>query len=231
MADRPPQPVAADTPQKPRKTRQTTRQRLLEAAGQVFAEKGFDRSTGKEICERAGTNTAAVNYYFGGIDGLYKAVIDEARSRLLPTPMLLAAVAGKADARAQLEAVIELGIRAMISPATSSWVLRVLAREIIAPSPALEALWEEEIPLRMQVFRSIASELMGLPEDHPAVTEGCFLVSGPFVMLLVYDRRMLHRIFPDFRITPADAPTLTRHLVQFVLGGLAALASDVQKEG
>ena len=50
-------------------------------------------------------------------------------------------------------------------------------------------------------------------------------------MLLVYDRRMLHRIFPDFRFTPADTPALTRHLVQFVLGGLAALASDVQKDG
>ncbi len=196
----------------------------------MFAEKGFDRTTGKEICQRARTNTAAVNYYFGGIDGLYAAVLNEARSRLVPTPALLAAVAGKADAREQLEAVIELGIQAMSSPTTSSWVLRVLAREIIAPSPALEALWEEEIPTRMRVFRSIASELMGLPEDHPAVTEGCLLVSGPFVMLLVYDRRMLHRIFPDFGFTPKDAPAITRHMVQFVLGGLAALASSVQKE-
>ncbi len=214
---------------KSRKTKQTTRQRLLEAAGQVFAEKGFDRTTGKEICERAEINAAAVNYYFGGIDGLYAAVIQEARSRLLPTAALLAAVAGKADARAKLEAVIELGIRAMTSPAASSWVLRVLGREIIAPSPALELLWEE-MPTRMHVFRSIASELMGLPENHPAVTQGCFLVSGPFVMLLVYDRRMLHRLFPDFSFTAEDTPAITGHMVQFVLGGLAALASDMQKE-
>ena len=230
MKDRPKKQAPVGQPRKPRKTNPTTRQRLLEAAGQVFAEKGFDRSTGKEICERARTNTAAVNYYFGGIDGLYAAVLNEARSRLVPTPALLAAVAGKADARDKLEAVIQLGIQAMSSPATSSWVLRVLAREIIAPSPALEALWEEEIPTRMRVFRSIASELMGLPEDHPAVTEGCLLVSGPFVTLLVYNRRMLHRMFPDFGLAPKDAPAVARHMVQFILGGLAALASTVQKE-
>jgi AcrR family transcriptional regulator len=231
MADNSTKPARTGQRPKPRKTKQSTRQRLLEAAGQIFAEKGFDRTTGKEICEQAGTNTAAVNYYFGGVDGLYSAVMQEARSRLVPTAALLAAVAGKVDVRAKLEAVIELGLRAMTSPTSSSWVLRVLGREIIAPSPAMEALWKEEIPIRMGVFRSIVSELMGLPEDHPAVTQGCFIVAGPFVMLLVYDRQMLHRLFPDFSFAPKEIPAITRHLVQFILGGLAALASTVQKEG
>src|SRR5271170_5428548 len=63
--------------------RVSTREHLLEAAGHVFAKKGFERSTAKEICERAGTNTAAVNYHFGGIEALYAAVLDEARSRIL----------------------------------------------------------------------------------------------------------------------------------------------------
>src|SRR5260370_36481377 len=65
-------------------TDQGTRGKLLEAAGHVFAEKGFDRATGKEICERAGTNTAAINYYFGGMEGLYAAVVWEAHDRLVP---------------------------------------------------------------------------------------------------------------------------------------------------
>src|SRR5579871_1957766 len=82
----------------------TTRQRLLEVAGQVFAEKGFDRTTGKEICERAGINTAAVNYYFGGIDKLYAAVVEEAHSRFLTFAAAKAAIADKVDARAKLEA-------------------------------------------------------------------------------------------------------------------------------
>src|SRR5271163_4722221 len=59
-----------------------TREHLLEAAGHVFAQKGFEGTTAKEICERAGTNTAAVNYYFGGIEALYGAVMEEARNRI-----------------------------------------------------------------------------------------------------------------------------------------------------
>ena len=59
-----------------------TREHLLEAAGHVFAHKGFERTTAKEICELARTNTAAVNYYFGGIESLYAALMEEARNRI-----------------------------------------------------------------------------------------------------------------------------------------------------
>ena len=60
-----------------------TRDRLLEAAGVVFSEKGFEHSTAREICSLAQVNSAAVNYYFGGKERLYVEVLREAHRRLL----------------------------------------------------------------------------------------------------------------------------------------------------
>jgi TetR/AcrR family transcriptional regulator, regulator of cefoperazone and chloramphenicol sensitivity len=209
---------------------QGTRRQLLEAAGQVFAEKGFDRATGKEICERAGTNTAAVNYYFGGMAGLYAAVIWEAHSRLVPFAAVSTAIAGKADAKAKLEAVIALVVRTITGPVSSSWVLRVLGREMVAPSAAVDVLLEKEFLPKTRVLRAIVGELMGLPADHPAVARGCVSIIAPCVLLLIFDRRILKRGFPSFGTAPEDAPAVVRHMVRYALAGLSAVAADARKE-
>ena len=53
----------------------TTRDRILEAAGEQFAERGFRGATVRVICEKAGVNISAVKYYFGGKEELYSEVL------------------------------------------------------------------------------------------------------------------------------------------------------------
>jgi TetR/AcrR family transcriptional regulator, regulator of cefoperazone and chloramphenicol sensitivity len=229
---KPPTPKRTRTtsPARPKEDEQTTRRRLLEAAGQVFADRGFDGATGKEICERAGTNTAAINYYFGGMEGLYAAVAHEIPKCMVTVEALSAAVAGKRDARAKLEAVIGLLVRTLTGPAPSSWVFRFAAREWAAPSPVLDSLREKEMLPKTRILRNIVAELMELPEDHPAVARGCVSVLAPCFMLLISDRRMLKRAFPPFSFAAEDAPALVHHMVQFALAGLSAVAAEVRKD-
>src|SRR4051794_25089123 len=52
-----------------------TRAKLLQAAGQVFAEVGYHAATIRKICARAGTNIALVNYHFRDKLGLYTEVL------------------------------------------------------------------------------------------------------------------------------------------------------------
>jgi TetR/AcrR family transcriptional regulator, regulator of cefoperazone and chloramphenicol sensitivity len=218
----------------PRRRREThvrldARARLLEAAGPVFAELGFDRATGKAIAERAGTNTAAVNYYFGGMDGLYAAVLEEANKRLFTYDMLARAVAGKPNARAKLEALITLIIGTLAGPASSSWVMRILGREFVAPSPAFERLREREILPKVRILRGIVGELMRLSPDHPAVARGCVSIMGPCIMLGLANRDFLKRAFPKFGFGPGDAPTVANHMMQYALAGLATVAAEERK--
>jgi AcrR family transcriptional regulator len=207
-----------------------TRRHLLEAAGEVFGEQGFDRATGKEICRRAGVNAAAVNYHFGGMEGLYVAVVREAHSRLVTLAALSAAITDKADAEAKLRALIELLVGAITGPAATSWVLRVIGREVVAPSPALRSLRAKELLPRAKLLKGVVGELMNLPPDHPAVARGCISVMAPCFMLLVFDRRTLRRMFPAFGLHPKDAAAVIDHLVSFSLAGLAEVRARANEK-
>jgi AcrR family transcriptional regulator len=58
-----------------------TRERLLNAAEELFAERGFDAVSVRDIAAAAESNIAAVNYHFGGKDRLYHGVLRRALER------------------------------------------------------------------------------------------------------------------------------------------------------
>jgi hypothetical protein len=49
-------------------------------------------------------------------------------------------------------------------------------------------------------------------------------------MLLISDHLMLKRVFPNVDLGRRDAPALVRHMVEFALAGLEAVARDVRRE-
>src|SRR5271155_2520418 len=59
---------------------ENTRDKILSAAGEVFAEQGFEGATIRAITERAGVNVAAVNYHFRDKAELYTLVVVDACS-------------------------------------------------------------------------------------------------------------------------------------------------------
>jgi AcrR family transcriptional regulator len=207
-----------------------TRDVLLEVAGQVFAEKGFDRATGKEICARAGANSAAINYYFGGIEGLYAAVLRVAHRRIVTVDRLEALVASQPDPRSQLEAIVGMIVRVVTGPDSSSWMFRVIGRELVAPSSVFAEMRDKEIFPKMHVLKSVVAELTGLPKTHPVVERGILSIIAPCIMLLIGDRRFFKRAFPKFGFGAEDAPAVTQHMVEFALAGLEAIARSARKK-
>jgi len=54
-----------------------TRRRILEAASKLFAEKGYEGTSVREISKLSGTNISMISYYFGSKEELYRTVIRE----------------------------------------------------------------------------------------------------------------------------------------------------------
>ncbi|PWK14990.1 TetR family transcriptional regulator [Tumebacillus permanentifrigoris] len=50
--------------------------RILLAAKELFAEQGFDRTTVRQICEKAGANISLISYYFGGKEKVFQSIFE-----------------------------------------------------------------------------------------------------------------------------------------------------------
>ncbi|MDX3075504.1 TetR/AcrR family transcriptional regulator [Streptomyces sp. NPDC088354] len=80
-----------------------SRELLLRAAGELFSERGFDRTTIRDIGERAGVDPALIARYFNNKSGLYLAVLRTELGDATPPDLLgperLRALLERADRR------------------------------------------------------------------------------------------------------------------------------------
>jgi AcrR family transcriptional regulator len=200
-----------------------TRSRLIEVAGQLFAEFGFDGATGQDICRRADVHTAAIVYHFDGMVGLYRAVLEEARQRMVTTEAIATAVKAESDPRRQLEAFLGLIVQAVTSPVSQTWAGRLFAREFVTPSTVYGRAHDRALAARAKLLKSIVSALTGCPPNDPLVASGCISTMAPCALLLLVNRRKLQRILPELKLSAESAPQITRYLVDFALAGLGAI--------
>src|SRR6516162_4488993 len=128
---------------------ENTREKILSAAGEVFAEQGFEGATVRTITERAGVNLAAVNYHFRDKAELYTRVATDACSLRAAYRQAMAEAADSPDER--LRSLIHHFLEYLLDPARPDWKRRLLAREMANPTTALDELVDKNIrPLREQ---------------------------------------------------------------------------------
>jgi AcrR family transcriptional regulator len=83
---------------------QDTKERLIQAAKEVFFQRGFEGATVKEIVERAGVNVSLVSYHFKGKEGLFRACLEKfGAERLHDAEQILTPPESAEDLRAKLK--------------------------------------------------------------------------------------------------------------------------------
>lgn len=202
-----------------------TRQQLLEVAGRVFAEHGYARATSKEICERAKANIAAVNYHFGGKDGLYATVLEEAHARLVSIDTVTEVTQSKVSAAEKLRLLLRHIVGEIAKRDQGAWELRVLSRELMAPSPLRDGMMKNQVVPKATMVKGMIGDILGVPPTHPAVSRSVVSIIGPCIFLLISNPDWQKKIFPALLI---DTDALVDHMVAFALAGLQSIAADLR---
>src|ERR1700722_17445986 len=127
----------------PELSQENTRDKILGAAGEVFAEQGFEGATIRAITERAGVNVAAVNYHFRDKADLYTLVVLDACSVRAAWRDAMAEASESPEER--LRCLIYHFLESLVDPERPIWKRRLMARETANPTSALEELVEKHI--------------------------------------------------------------------------------------
>ena len=195
-----------------------TRERLIDAAGEMFAELGFHHTTVRQICKRAGANIAAVNYHFRDKTGLYTEVVRQSM-RAARLDAVRAAFDQNLPPDEILRAVVKTRLESLRGLDLGDWHFRIFAHELAKPTPAIDVVVNEAIrPLYVRLCKLIGG-ILRLPPDHQKTRLCAHSIIGQ-MLFYAFARPVIDRLAPGMKMTTAQVDLLADHITEFSLAYL-----------
>jgi AcrR family transcriptional regulator len=139
---------------------EVTRDRIMKAAERLFADKGYDGTSIRAIVAKARVNQAAINYHFGGKDGLYREVLRSAFRGMTQDQLAHAEDMKTLSREEALAAFIRRQLRPLMARDESSRHMRLFNWETVRPTPVLRALVAEEAAPFMNMAADLAHRFL-----------------------------------------------------------------------
>lgn len=205
-----------------RVTSDGTREKLLGAAEQIFAERGFYGATVREICLRAGANVAAVNYHFGDKLTLYTEVLRRFARTLDVERFIADRTVPPEDL---LRKILRMRLRGVFGSDHPDWAFRVMMHEWAHPTPAMDRLVNDTLRPLYDRFRDIVGAILELPRDHETTRLCVHSIMGQATHY-VQGRPILARLWPELKMTPDQVDRIADHIADFSLAYLHARKAE-----
>jgi AcrR family transcriptional regulator len=135
-----------------------TRRKLLNAACEVFAQKGYKGAKVADICKQAGANVASVNYYFGDKVSLYKEAWQYALQNLTE-PIFSELTAG--SPQDLLRKYIQALMQHFAAKDRLGQFSRLYLMELVNPTGLIKEAWQEMIEPQRRILHNIIRAIMG----------------------------------------------------------------------
>jgi len=209
---------------------QETRQRLLAAASEVFAKKGFWETTHAEICEKAKVNTAAVNYHFGSKEELYIEAWKYSFERSIAARPPDGGIAPEAPVGQRLRGRILAFMHRIGDP--NNYEVEIMHKEMANPTGLLTETIQKSVEPINEGIRSIIKELLGDSTNKQRISMCMMSILGQCFGPMLHLRRA--RISPETQRLghlPLDfgVEELADHVTRFSLAGMRGIREETQK--
>ncbi len=193
---------------------------LIEAAGRLFAEKGYEQATVREICELAGANVAAVNYYFGDKERLYRETLD-AIVTSITNPPVEELLAGIDSPEERLRVCVRTMLASRFGPDKPEWGAKLFVQNMLYMNEAVRGQVTGHIRKVQGLVKGIVAELLGPAATPDNVKLGMLSTVSQVVFYFVMHAP--HSPIPEenrVRMTPKNLDTVAGHIAEYALAGI-----------
>ncbi|MBI4803667.1 MAG: CerR family C-terminal domain-containing protein [Desulfovibrio sp.] len=211
-----------------------TRLSLLEAGLKLFALKGFDAVSTRELATQSGVNSAAINFHFGSKAGLYAAVIEHVTKHLatlyreaLSPATALPQNATRSQAGEAVHSMVTRLIGSLLMTPRSRWMSLLLQREFIDPTEAFDRIFDDALLPALDAFARVVESASAKPRaslDNKALAFGVFVLACAFsrsrATFLKWSGKDIY--------TPQDVADISRAVADFSLNGLLGGAESAK---
>jgi TetR/AcrR family transcriptional regulator, regulator of cefoperazone and chloramphenicol sensitivity len=205
-----------------------TKESLLKAAAEVFAQVGFRAATVRQICERAGANIAAVNYHFGDKEKLYLEVLRHTQAQAFKKFPPDLGLKPNAPAEEKLKAFVRSFLLRIFDEGEAAHHGKIMSHEMIDPTHALDALVQERIrPLAAQL-NAIVRELLGKKASEELVRRCASSVVSQ-CCFYHHCRPVISRLFPEQKFSAEEIEKIAGHITEFSVAALKQVAMKKKK--
>lgn len=192
---------------------------ILEAAGEIFAEQGFRKTTVREICKCSRVNLAAINYYFGDKEQLYLACLKYYQSIAAQKVPINFGINTTDSPKEKLSTFIHTFIFRLLEEGKQTLFGKLLAHEFIEPTGALDVLIEESIKPSFLLLSSIVREVLGNNCADPEV-ELCTMSILGQCLYFRNAQPIIFRLRNKDAYSEKDIKEIAEHIINFSLKAL-----------
>ena len=204
-----------------------TKDKLLKAASEVFADKGYQSTTVAEIGRRSGSNVAAVNYHFGSKDALYIAVWKNAFEEALKVYPPDGGLPPEASPEDRLRALIHSHLHRILDDNRLGYAGKILLQEMSNPTEIIHQVLHDVVrPLRERT-RDIIKELLGPKPGDQDIGFCEMSVIHQCLAIGFRKGRLLDHVIKK-KFTPEVIDALVEHITRFSLAGIAAVRANIE---
>lgn len=204
------------------------REKILDAAGRVFAESGYKSATIRQICQAAEVNVAAVNYYFGDKQQLYLDTVKQAHRRL-STQFPLPPWPEETPPAHKLNGFIRALLARMIGGKATPWEQQLMLREVLHPTSACGELVEEYFRPHLELLLSIVSELLPTGTAAHRQRQVAFSIIGQCLFYRIADNIVEMLAAPDQR-QHFTIEQLAEHITRFSLAAISGTSDSDDRD-